>query len=77
MKKKLLSLILAGTMAFAMAACGSTSGSTSSDSSASSDSSTSSDASASSDSTASTDKTVGIAMPTKSLERWNRDGSYL
>lgn len=22
-------------------------------------------------------KTVGIAMPTKSLERWNRDGSYL
>lgn len=77
MKKKLLSLILAGAMAFAMVACGSTSGSTSSDSSASSDSSTSSDASASSDSTASTDKTVGIAMPTKSLERWNRDGSYL
>lgn len=76
MKKKLLSLILAGTMAFAMAACGSTSGSTSSDSSASSDSSTSTDASASTD-TASTDKTVGIAMPTKSLERWNRDGSYL
>ena len=28
--------------------------------------------------TASTgDKTVGIAMPTKSLERWNRDGEYL
>ena len=23
------------------------------------------------------EKTVGIAMPTKSLERWNRDGSYL
>jgi putative multiple sugar transport system substrate-binding protein len=22
-------------------------------------------------------KKVGIAMPTKSLERWNRDGSYL
>ena len=22
-------------------------------------------------------KTVGIAMPTKSLERWNRDGEYL
>ena len=22
-------------------------------------------------------KTVGIAMPTKTLERWNRDGSYL
>ena len=22
-------------------------------------------------------KTVGISMPTKSLERWNRDGSYL
>lgn len=77
MKKKLLSLILAGTMAFAMAACGSTSGSSSSDSSASSDSTASSDTAASSDSAASTDKTVGIAMPTKSLERWNRDGSYL
>ena len=23
------------------------------------------------------EKTVGIAMPTKSLERWNRDGEYL
>ena len=22
-------------------------------------------------------KTVGIAMPTQSLERWNRDGAYL
>ena len=22
-------------------------------------------------------KTVGIAMPTKTLERWNRDGAYL
>ncbi len=22
-------------------------------------------------------KTVGIVMPTKSLERWNRDGDYL
>ncbi len=30
------------------------------------------------DDTASADgQTVGIAMPTKSLERWNRDGSYL
>ena len=33
----------------------------------------------SSEESASTDaeKTVGIAMPTKSLERWNRDGEYL
>ena len=23
------------------------------------------------------DQTIGIAMPTKSLERWNRDGEYL
>ena len=22
-------------------------------------------------------KTIGIAMPTQSLERWNRDGEYL
>jgi putative multiple sugar transport system substrate-binding protein len=27
--------------------------------------------------TAGGDQTVGIAMPTQSLERWNRDGSYL
>ncbi|MDO4623624.1 MAG: sugar ABC transporter substrate-binding protein, partial [Eubacteriales bacterium] len=26
---------------------------------------------------ASGDKTIGLSMPTKSLERWNRDGSYL
>ena len=29
------------------------------------------------ESTSSGGKTVGIAMPTKSLERWNRDGEYL
>ena len=29
------------------------------------------------DSSSSGGKTVGIAMPTKSLERWNRDGEYL
>lgn len=29
------------------------------------------------DTAAAGDQTVGIAMPTQSLERWNRDGSYL
>ena len=35
------------------------------------------DNSSASSSGSKSDKTVGIAMPTKSLERWNRDGEYL
>ena len=49
--KKILALVLALCMIFALCACGSAK---------------KSDA-----------KVVGIAMPTKSLERWNRDGAYL
>ena len=30
-----------------------------------------------SESAAASDKTIGIVMPSKSLERWNRDGTYL
>ena len=36
-----------------------------------------SEAAPAADTAANGDMTIGIAMPTKSLERWNRDGSYL
>lgn len=66
--KKFLALALALTMTLALAACG--------DSGASSTPNTSG-AAGSSAGSAGGASTVGIAMPTKSLERWNRDGSYL
>lgn len=73
--KKTLALILAACMSLSLAACGgggngSTPGSQTGGSSQTdaSQPSTGGDASA---------KTVGISMPTKSLERWNRDGAYL
>ncbi|MCI2057508.1 MAG: sugar-binding protein [Oscillibacter sp.] len=63
--KKFLALILALVMALSLVACGS--GAASSAGSAAASGSTS----------AAAGGKVGIAMPTKSLERWNRDGSYL
>ena len=85
--KKLVSLALAGAMAFSLGACGSSSGSSSTASSAEGEVVSKSDT-ASTTAAASTDsgkaiqadlsgKKVGISMPTKSLERWNRDGSFL
>ena len=74
--KKILALVLALAMVLSMAACGSSSASApaAEDSApAAEDSAPAADA-APADSGA---KTVGIAMPTKSLERWNRDGDYL
>lgn len=65
--KKIVSFLLAGVMALSMAACGSGSSGSSSNGGASKTTSGSGKAG----------KTVGISMPTKSLERWNRDGSYL
>ena len=65
----------------------SASGSSSSASSAAKEESTSSASSEAADESAETEatsdtasaggQTIGISMPTKSLERWNRDGSYL
>lgn len=66
--KKVLALILAAIMSLSLVACGS--GGTPSSAPAGSGS-----ASASLATTGG--KKIGIAMPTKSLERWNRDGSYL
>ncbi len=59
--KKLLAAALTGAMIFSLAACGSSSGGDSSKKT----------------SKGTNGKNVGISMPTKSLERWNRDGSYL
>ncbi len=68
--KKSLALFVALLMALSLAACGGSS------SSAAAASSAPAASTASSAATTSGGK-VGIAMPTKSLERWNRDGSFL
>ena len=73
--KKFLAAILALTMILALAACG---GNDSGDSSAPpADSGSQSGEPAPSSGGSGEAKTVGIAMPTQSLERWNRDGAYL
>ena len=85
--KKFLAAVSSLVMLGAFTACGSSS---SDDSSTNSNSNNSNSADATtkanddtntdnggSDNTSAGGKTVGIAMPTKSLERWNRDGEYL
>lgn len=61
--KKVLILVLVLAMALALVACGTKT----------TEESTAPTASA----TVSEGGKIGIAMPTKSLERWNRDGSFL
>ena len=70
--KKSLALFVALMMALSLAACGGSSSSAA----ASSAPAASAASTASSKATTGGGK-VGIAMPTKSLERWNRDGSFL
>ena len=66
--KKVLALSLALAMSLSLAACGGDSSSAASGSgSGSASGSVASDGA----------QKVGISMPTQSLERWNRDGSYL
>ena len=68
--KKLLALLLCAVLALGLVACGEEGGT--------SDSGSAGSSSASSGGTSdAAGKKVGVAMPTKSLERWNRDGSYL
>ncbi len=75
--KKTLALILAACMSLSLVACGGGgNGSTPSGGSQSGGASQSALASQPSGGDSSA-KTVGIAMPTQSLERWNRDGAYL
>ncbi|MBO4395806.1 MAG: substrate-binding domain-containing protein, partial [Eubacterium sp.] len=70
--KKLLALLLCAVLALGLVACGEDGG----DKGSTTDSGSSASSDAGSSSGGGGNK-VGIAMPTKSLERWNRDGSYL
>lgn len=75
--KKLISLLLAVIMIFSLAACSPGGDDTSPSEAVSEEPST--EAVSPSEETTPANETgkIGIAMPTKSLERWNRDGSYL
>ncbi len=79
MKKRLMTLALAGAMVASLAACGSSSSDAASTAESTAAAETTDDAAESTAPAAggSGDQTVGISMPTKSLERWNRDGSFL
>ena len=72
--KKFLALILALCMTLALVACG---GGNGNDTPSNNDTPSSTNTDTPSTSSDGSGKTVGIAMPTKSLERWNRDGAYL
>ena len=74
--KKTLALILAACMSLSLVACGGGAGSNpgTSGSQPSGGSQSTSGQPSGGDAAG---KTVGIAMPTQSLERWNRDGAYL
>ncbi len=73
--KKTLALILAACMSLSLVACG---GGDKSNSPPAGGSNAGTRQSANQPSTGGSEaKTVGIAMPTQSLERWNRDGAYL
>ncbi len=81
MNKKVISALLAASMMATMLA-GCASDATDSAETLDSATTAATEAAADTESTDaapadSTGKTVGISMPTKSLERWNRDGSYL
>ena len=72
--KKILALIMALAMILALAACG---GEAAPAASAAEGSTAAAEGSTAAEAAPAGDQTVGIAMPTKSLERWNRDGEYL
>ena len=83
--KKFLAVLSTLVMVGTLASCGGTSSSdngaganTNSNTESKTDAKPADDSSSKTDdSSSSGGKTVGIAMPTKSLERWNRDGEYL
>lgn len=91
MKKKTLALILAACMALSLAACGGNGGGNDGTQAATQAATEGATQAADNQETAAqpaegetaggtadaTGKTVGISMPTQSLERWNRDGAYL
>ena len=76
--KKLITALSVMAMLGASVSCGVTSNESTGSNSSESSSKAESSADTGSDQTSDAGgKTVGIAMPTKSLERWNRDGEYL
>lgn len=90
MKKKTLALILAACMALSLAACGGNGGKDETKAPTQAATEAATQAADNQETAAqpaegetkaapaeSTGKTVGISMPTQSLERWNRDGAYL
>ena len=76
--KKFLAVLSTLVMFGSMASCGTTN-ETSNDNSSDNQTTTAAkpDEGQNEESNSGGKKTVGIAMPTKSLERWNRDGEYL
>ena len=77
--KKVLAAVLAIAMTFTLAACsgGGSSTPTTAAAAATTAAAAAAETTAAAPAADSGAKTVGIAMPTKSLERWNRDGDYL
>jgi ABC-type xylose transport system substrate-binding protein len=71
--KKTLALLLALVMMLGLAACGSSSTTATTETTTE----TATEAADAAPAEEGGVQTVGISMPTKSLERWNRDGSYL
>lgn len=72
--KKILALILSMVMVLSLVACG---GGETNTTTAATDAAAGTTTEAPTAGGNTEGKTVGISMPTKSLERWNRDGSYL
>ena len=90
MKKKLLALLLVGLMVLSLVACAqdTTTDTTEDTSSSDTTADTTTDDAATTDDTAADDATddaatettgglVGVAMPTKDLQRWNQDGTNM
>ncbi|MVB09378.1 Multiple sugar-binding periplasmic protein SbpA [Caprobacter fermentans] len=75
--KKLIAAVLACMMTASMVACSNGSAGGQSSAAAPSSEAAQDAAGSAASAPAAGGKKVGISMPTKSLERWNRDGSYL
>lgn len=84
MKKKVLSMILTTGMVMSMlAGCGSTAQTTTSDDSSTTTTASTESSAATATTAAASDETksggglIGVAMPTKDLQRWNQDGANM
>ena len=73
--KKLCAFVAAGMLALSLVAC--TDGNEPAKTATEQTQAESTKAEGSSETTESKGGKIGISMPTKTLERWNRDGSYL